>query len=964
MLDGGDWTRVNAALIPGRITHPDPKAYSLYDWAEAGRYEYKLESISVKGEVETHGVIAGPVEVDAALSGIEDVTPDGFDAAVSNIGAAVQTLRGQALSAKFAGQAGQEAGVGSQGSGVRSQGTGINTQASAAASALGRGANGALVLPATVRAIAPNEVTAQTPVETLNVAARSTAAVAAASPAVSARWFASSGVSTSASFNGVKVLYGASGVLMIPQASLPAGFDINHVSVQREGVSLVPLALTADGLVVFGQGYQDDYTNKDALFLRRISGQTAAGQPMQAQGLFADSTAVNTDTPASAVSTYHDVYFDFSLRPYTYPPWFSSQYLTGGTTQSFTIATPYASAGAASLTINLWSLTQSDTVSPDHNLQVVVNGQPVGQAVWSGGGKMMQLTLQVPSGGLNAGSNQIDLITPIIDGVDTGTGTGQIAFLQSMEIDYTRLLDGSKPVDLYNNSSAAKVFELSHVPSANAWVVDARFPARAALVPAETEVQADGTYTLRFSAAAGGTGHFLVVPAGQENAPTAISKRAVKPLRSPGTYLIVGPSQFSAGVQPLLALRAKEGLKGTFVDQEQLFDYYGYGRYGPTAIQNAVRSARPQYLLLAGRTTYDYLNYSGQNVDPLCPTFLVSTTFWAQATSDSTFGDLGRGYPEVAVGRLPVNTPADLTVAVNRIVSYAAPQSSGVVLQAVADRADPTTADFPAQAESLAQANPELTWQRNYLGVTYQSSPEVSAAMLAAANGGANWILYVDHGNASRLGKDDPRILQSDSVRDNVQDWTGNVVFLQSTCTANWMATDQTGAKTIAIQLLTQPQGGISASIASSTYMNSDYGVAFMGQLLKNTAPSGARWGTALMQTQQWAYGMGAGFYSDLNKTEQIFGDPAMPIYSKPRAGAPPPTTPGTTPVGPCGRGDVLRKQEPRTSVSGHDARKKKGPLTHVCGSTQTESEAHQWLRNGSVQRKLSGKNCRTTRCW
>ena len=27
-----------------------------------------------------------------------------------------------------------------------------------------------------------------------------------------------------------------------------------------------------------------------------------------------------------------------------------------------------------------------------------------------------------------------------------------------------------------------------------------------------------------------------------------------------------------------------------------------------------------------GRTTYDYLNYGGQNVDPLCPTFLVSTS--------------------------------------------------------------------------------------------------------------------------------------------------------------------------------------------------------------------------------------------------------------------------------------------------------------------------------------------------
>ena len=62
-------------------------------------------------------------------------------------------------------------------------------------------------------------------------------------------------------------------------------------------------------------------------------------------------------------------------------------------------------------------------------------------------------------------------------------------------------------------------------------------------------------------------------------------------------------------------------------------------------------------LMLLGRTTYDYHNYEGQNVDPLCPTFLVPTSFWAQATSDSMFADLGRGIPELAVTRLPSSEP-------------------------------------------------------------------------------------------------------------------------------------------------------------------------------------------------------------------------------------------------------------------------------------------------------------------
>src|SRR6185295_5964795 len=122
--------------------------------------------------------------------------------------------------------------------------------------------------------------------------------------------------------------------------------------------------------------------------------------------------------------------------------------------------------------------------------------------------------------------------------------------------------------------------------------------------------------------------------------------------------------------------------------------------------------------------------------------------------------------------------------------------------------------------------------------------------MKSAANGGADLILYAGHGNALHLGKDDPRILDTNLV----QEWTGHGVFLQSTCTGNWMAKNENGYKSIAIQTLTQPQGGISASIGTSTYMNSKYGTEFMNELLANASGPSARWGTALLKAQQWAW--------------------------------------------------------------------------------------------------------------
>ncbi|MEI6236752.1 MAG: C25 family cysteine peptidase, partial [Planctomycetota bacterium] len=620
-------------------------------------------------------------------------------------------------------------------------------------------------------------------------------------------------------------------------------------------------------------GYSDDYTDKDALFIRSTATKTVAGVPTTTSGLFAADQSALTQSATSATATYHDVYFDYdsAFRPYTFEPWFSSQYLTSGTNQSFALSTPSYSTGAASLTVTLWSLTSTDSASVDHALLVAINGQPVGQTQWKGGQKMMQVTFQIPASVLIDGSNSIDLTTPSLPGVNS-----QVAFLHSLTINYTKSHNAATPLTLVNSGTGSALFEMKNLPSANVWLVDARFPDRAALIPYEAQPQNDGTYRVRFNAPSGGSGQFLVVPMGSENKPLSVAKCAVKPATSV-PYLAVGPAQFSTGVQPVLIKRAKEGIRASFVDQEQLFNYYNHGRYGPLGIQNAVRSIRPQYLLLVGRTTYDYRNYSGATVDPLCPAFLVPTTFWAQTTSDSLFGDMGRGYSEVAVGRLPVTTQSELANAVQHVLNYKGAPASGIRVHAVADQVD-VAGDFPAQAAGLSQELPDFTWQQNFLGVTYQTSPEVTAAMTEAANGGADWLVYVGHGNASTLGNKSPRILTTTSV----QNWTGNPVFLQSTCTANWMAKNVSDYKSIAIQALTQPQGGISASIGTSTYMNSNYAVAFMTRLMKTADANGMRWGVALMQTQQWAARQGGSYYEDLNRTEQLFGDPAMPVYARP----------------------------------------------------------------------------------
>ncbi len=260
-------------------------------------------------------------------------------------------------------------------------------------------------------------------------------------------------------------------------------------------------------------------------------------------------------------------------------------------------------------------------------------------------------------------------------------------------------------------------------------------------------------------------------------------------------------------LQPLLLAHAKDGLRAAFADQQQLFDYYGFGRYGPAGIRNAIRSTRPAYVLLAGRTSYDYKNYSGANVDPLCPAFLISSNNWAQTTSDALFADLGRGYPEAAIGRLPANDASEMAETVRHVLANPGMPASAWRGHLVADRDDPAVGSFASFSDIIAASAPDVSWTRNYLGTTTESVTDVRSALARAANGEADVIVFEGHGNSVRLGKLDPRIVDT-LAPDSIQSWQGSSVFIQNGCVANWMANPVTGWRSIAMLGLSQPGGG------------------------------------------------------------------------------------------------------------------------------------------------------------
>ena len=286
-LECAEWGKVNPVLIAGRITNPDERKYAYFDFAPAGMYEYKLESIDLSGGREVYAKLSEVVDVDWNSEFIpgNDVPTEIVDSAVRSIDMAASAATAQRAETLFAAARVSEP------------------------------------VPQASRLPVASQPQVDTKVAVREIAARSTANVSIASniqaqsPAVGIRWFSSGRIDTTSNYTKAKVTYKGAGLMLIPQSSMPAGFDLGSVALQREGRNLNALAKVSGGLLVYAPGYKDNYTDKDAIFIRKTTGATNAGTPTSATGLFFSEMPVNVTSSNSVTNEYHDVYFDYSLRP-------------------------------------------------------------------------------------------------------------------------------------------------------------------------------------------------------------------------------------------------------------------------------------------------------------------------------------------------------------------------------------------------------------------------------------------------------------------------------------------------------------------------------------------------------------------------------------------------------------------------------------------------------------------------
>ena len=246
-------------------------------------------------------------------------------------------------------------------------------------------------------------------------------------------------------------------------------------------------------------------------------------------------------------------------------------------------------------------------------------------------------------------------------------------------------------------------------------------------------------------------------------------------------YLIVAPAAVRAAAESLASLRARDGLRTFVADLEQIYDEYSGGNTTPLAIRDFLASTQrwspaPKYVVLAGIGTLDY---RGITVDPGLIPPLMGTTSNGLFAADSRFVDFdGDGVPNVAIGRIPISTNAELDAYVRKLDASSRVSIANSSILFSADARD-NGADFRRESEIVEQPLNDTPATRVYADALGASTRNT---LLSAWQNGTPFVSWLGHGGVDRLSNasllttaDAPSLVSGGALP----------VFVAMTCTIN-----------------------------------------------------------------------------------------------------------------------------------------------------------------------------------
>jgi hypothetical protein len=398
-------------------------------------------------------------------------------------------------------------------------------------------------------------------------------------------------------------------------------------------------------------------------------------------------------------------------------PWFWERLVAPGTA-SYSLVLTDALPGPVTATLHLWSQT-ANVANPDHALALAWDGAQVAEWTWDGGG-MQHLSASWRATGIGE-QHTLALEMPGLADVDL-----ELIWLDGWEVTYRR------PAEPGGTVWQAGGTALQVGDAGPDWrVIDITDP----LDPLDLgPLPEDGVV-----GSVPGNRYWVGVP---REAGAPLEVRPARELDLDALhgveYLALAPAGLQPPLQPLLDHRRDGGLSVAVVDPLAVYDTLGTGRPDPAAMR-ALAEELPglRYLLLVGDGSSEPGGYDGEAGKLRVVVPVTRTAALAETPADRLLGVEG-----VAVGRLPAESPGQVTVMVDKTLGWEARESPPSILLLSDDERQ-----FATMVDGIATRVPEGNSVQR-LDVGEDSGRD---EILAALRDGAAWLSFSGHGSPTQL---------------------------------------------------------------------------------------------------------------------------------------------------------------------------------------------------------------------
>ncbi|HZD56717.1 MAG TPA: C25 family cysteine peptidase, partial [Anaerolineales bacterium] len=429
----------------------------------------------------------------------------------------------------------------------------------------------------------------------------------------------------------------------------------------------------------------EKYTGENVYWL---SVATNPGLRMDPDSL-AGPPGISNPVPPYFISTVHA---EQSHEWYTYnfsgeDTWFWDRIRTATTR-------PYTTTLSAVASIPVSATVRAEAVARifanhqfDHHTQFQLNSlsQPVDDKYWNGISRYSFET-QIPQSALVEGENQLKL-SLLLDAYP-----GQFAddiYFDWFEIDYAHLFKANKDYLAFSRdeSGGPWKYEISDFTSGAAEVYEISDPPK----PKKVIGPVLQSGTLSFEGNHAGQVSYAVAGTSALQKPESITFYDPPDLKSSSNaadYIFITHRDFYTATQILADYRRAQGLSTKVVDVQDLYNEFNYGIFNPIAIKNflaytfAVWQKAPTYVLLVGDGHWNFKGYQSNsyptvNYSSPTPVYMPPNLAWVdpwQGEVDSTnllATVIGTDpLPDLNIGRLPVNSVAELNTVIQKIMNY------------------------------------------------------------------------------------------------------------------------------------------------------------------------------------------------------------------------------------------------------------------------------------------------------